>query len=140
MTPISVAYVRGSSGKIRLEGKCREIDKGVAGETDLVTMTAQSTPTVEYQRAKLRTIFYHIIEKYMITPERLSEAICKRACEMLLPVEPPEIYSFAFMVSENSACKGFGKVCIVEYPRNIVAVAIFSVEGGVHLREIFRRF
>ena len=52
----------------------------------------------------------------MIAPESLAKSGHTRICEILLPVEPPEVYPLLLSRTYNMIEKGAGKVPVLELP------------------------
>ena len=118
MTPISIAHIGSCCSEIGFEGECRIINECIARETDLIAMAAETAPTMEDERTAVGTIVLHLIEENMITPESFAQTVGVWACEILLPIEPPEIHSLFFKGTDEVLEEGFGKLLIFEFPRD----------------------
>ena len=65
-------------------------------------MTAQSAPAVEDERTMIRTVQAHVVVEHMVAPECLSQSLHVLACQVLLPVEPPEVHAL-FLTGTDDA-------------------------------------
>ena len=137
--PISIAHIRCCCGEIWLKGKSRKIDKRIAREPYLITVTAQASPTVENHRTAVGTVVCHIIIEHMIAPECLTESCCIRACKVLLPVYPPEVNALFLVATDNPVEKRLCEIGIVQAPCYSVVLYILTAKVGGHLSEISRR-
>ena len=99
--PITIPYIRSCSRKIRLEAKSLKVYKSIARKTNLITMAAQASPTVENYRSAVCTFSHHIVKEYMIAPECFTQSVSIIACKMLLPVNPPEVNSLTFVITDD---------------------------------------
>ena len=118
VSPVGISDVRGSGCEIRFESEGREVDECVAGETDLVAMTAETAPAVEDYGTPVGTSPLHIVEEYMITPHCLAETVDAVVHEFLLPVEPPEVYALFFERTYYIFKECFGEIFVFELPGN----------------------
>ncbi len=82
----------------------------------MIAVAAQSSPTVEDYRTAVGPVMFHFIEKHVVAPECLTEAVDERACEILLPVEPPEVYTLFFKWTDEVFEECFGKLFVFEVP------------------------
>ena len=74
-------------------GEGLEIDICVARESNLVAVAAKTSPAVVNQRAAVNALVLHVVIIYMVAPECLAEAVETVVGKLLLPVEPPEVYT-----------------------------------------------
>lgn len=66
---------------------------GITGETYLITVISQASPAVIQQRTGC-TVALHVAEQYIIKPPCIVQCLYMSVEHILLPVQPPEIYSF----------------------------------------------
>ena len=95
MTPVTIEYIRCGSIEIRLEGKRLPGAVRVTGETNLVTVIAQTAPAMVQQRTRI-TATLHVAEKDIVQPPCIVQILDASIEHILLPVEPPEIDTFFF--------------------------------------------
>ena len=118
MSPITEADISSRSRKITLELKRSKGGKRVPGETNRVTMTAHSSPTMEDNRTAISPVQLHIIIKNMVKPERLPKAGNITACQILLPINPPEINALLLAHSHQVLKECSIKSRILQLPWN----------------------
>ncbi len=96
VAPVAVADIRRRRRKLRNELQHRPLVRRVARKANLVTVAAQSAPTVVDDGtlriyALRHTLPRHIIKESVIQPESVAQIVRVLAGLPLLPVEPPEI-------------------------------------------------
>lgn len=132
VAPVSIAHIRCGRSEIRLEGKSGECDEGVAGESDLITVAAKTSPTMEYDGATIGTGLLHVVEEYMVAPECLAEPVDAVIGELLLPVEPPEVYTLAFERADYIFEECFLEGLVFELPGDAFSGCRIDVEIGAN--------
>ena len=111
---------------------------GITRESYLIAMASQSSPTMKDDGAMVSTLS-SLIKEDMVAPESLAQCLCIRAGKILLPIKPPKIYTFTFMISDDILEERLGKIGIVQTPLNSITVKILAIQIISHLREILRR-
>ena len=81
-------------------------------------MAAESAPAVEDYRTAVGTVHHHVVEEYMVAPESLSESVGVGACEVLLPVEPPEINALFLERTQEVFGKCLVEIHVLKFPWN----------------------
>ena len=87
---------------------------------------------MENHGAVFGPVFLHVVEENMIAPESLAQTGSGMACEMLLPVEPPEINTLLLMLAYDVPEKRFCEVRIVDAPGNVAVGVVFAVKFRFH--------
>ena len=95
VSPVSESYVGCCGGEVGLVGECGEGGVCVAGEADGVAVAAHSSPAVVDDGSELWAVLLHVVVEDVVAPEGLAESFHAWVGEVLLPVEPPEVYAFA---------------------------------------------
>ena len=106
-------------------------------------MASETSPAVENYRTTVRTVGGHIVIEHVVAPECLTQTVRIRARKMLLPVKPPEIHAFTFMLADNCAEERISKISIIKIPGNCLARRcihiILASEILIHGGKEFRR-
>ena len=139
MSPIAITYIGCCSCKIRFKGQGLITDIGITRESYLIAMASQSSPTMKDDGAMVSTLS-SLVKKDMVAPESLTQSLGIRTGKILLPIKPPEIYAFTFMISDNITKERLCKIGIVQTPLNGITFKILAIQILSHLREISWRF
>ena len=65
-----------------------------------------------------------LIEEDIVTPKCLAQRFCIWTCQILLPIQPPEINAFALMVTNDVLEERLSKVGVIKAPIDIIAAVI----------------
>ena len=106
MPPITITHIGSGRCKIRKKSQGSPFVIGIPWESQLITMAAQSSPTMINERTRcLEALFLsltqHIVEEGIIEPERITQSFHITALAPLLPVKPPEIHSLFLQRMNN---------------------------------------
>ena len=136
MSPVTKAYIRCRSGKIRLEGQRTECRISIAREADRITMASQSAPAVEDNRTSIRAVQAHIVIENMVAPKGFTKPWHTRIDEILLPVEPPEVYPLCFTMAQNVLKHHLIKRSVFQFP-GYIGCRIGQMQVTNHITKIF---
>ena len=112
MSPITITDIGCCSCKIRFKSQSLITDIGIARKSNLIAMASQASPTMKDDWAMVSTL-NSLIKEDMVAPESLTQSLGIRTGKILLPIEPPEIYAFTFMISDNITKERLCKIGIV---------------------------
>ena len=68
--------------------------------------------------------FLCFVEEDMVAPECLAERIGVRTGEILLPVEPPEVYAFLLVVADDCREERLCEIRPIETPIDIILAIV----------------
>ena len=100
VAPITVEHVGGGGVVVRLEVERFPADDGIARESYLIAVVAQSAPTV-IQHGSGVVMTLHVGECGIVYPPGVAQTRKFLVVFPLLPVEPPEVDAVTFHGSEN---------------------------------------
>ena len=83
-------------------------------------MAAQSAPAVEYYWSAVRTVYTHVVVEHMVVPERLTQPFHVLAQQMLLPVEPPEVYTLCLSLAQYVLEHHLVEGAVLKIPRYVL--------------------
>ena len=81
-------------------------------------MASQASPAVEYNGAAVGAVRFHVVVENMVAPECLAETVGIGACEILLPVEPPEVYTLFFERAQEVVGESLVESLVLKFPGN----------------------
>ena len=96
VSPIAEADVGSCGCDVALELQGAVCGEGVAREADGVAVASHSAPTMEDDGASVCSVEPHVVVEDVVEPKCLAESSDVAACEVFLPVEPPEVDALPF--------------------------------------------
>ena len=98
VAPVAVAHVGSRRSEIRKHFECAPLVEGVAGESELITVAAKTSPSVVDERtvgllALVCRLAHLVVEEGPVEPEGIAQVLYIPALHPLLPVEPPKIHA-----------------------------------------------
>ena len=94
-------------------------------------MAAHAAPTVEDERAAVSTVLLHVVVEHVVAPERFAQAVDVLACQVLLPVYPPEVHALFFAFTEDMGEHRAVEQRVLQHPRHAVGTRHVQVGGNL---------
>ena len=128
VAPIAVEHVRSGAVEVGQIVEAVPGDVGVARESYLIAVVAQSAPAVIQHRALL-ALALHVAEPDVVAPEGVAQSLHLFVGEPLLPVEPPEVYAFVHIGVQIGVEQGFHKPLVATQKLHCLAVGVAVAAG-----------
>ena len=117
MSPVAVTDIRSSCCEIRQISQGLPCRIHITGESYLIAVAADTSPTVIYHRsrslkAKRLSLTHLVIEEGIIQPECIAQVLDISRLLPLLPVKPPEIHSLTVKRTDHSLEICISPVCL----------------------------
>ena len=103
VTPIAGQHIRGRTVEIRLEVERSPGDDSISREAYLVTMVAQSAPTVVKHRSGV-AVTLHIGKNSVINPPRVIQILHPLGGAFRFSVNPPEVNTVSLHRMQDFVC------------------------------------
>ena len=135
VSPIAEAHVSSRCRDVALELQGAVGGKRVAREADGVAMASHSAPAVKDDGSPVGTIQTHVVVEDVVEPERLSQSADVFACEVLLPINPPEIDALLLADTHQVLEEGTVESGVLQLPGNSGDAGI-EPHVSTNLREV----